>query len=76
VLNVGLVFLHAQEDEANRSRTTPLPAQGSSSLLLRCALAAEREGRRRDARPALPPVGHGSFRTILAVGVLVGRSHS
>ena len=26
--------------------------------------------------PALPPVGHGSFRTILAVGVLVGRSHS
>ncbi len=27
-------------------------------------------------RPALPPPGHGSFRTILAVGVLVGRSHS
>jgi hypothetical protein len=26
--------------------------------------------------PALPPLGHGSFRTILAVGVLVGRSHS
>jgi hypothetical protein len=26
--------------------------------------------------PALPPPGHGSFRTILAVGVLVGRSHS
>jgi len=57
-------------------RTTPLPAQSSSSLLPRRALAAEREGRRRDARPALPPAGHGSFRTILAVGVLVGRSHS
>ncbi len=27
-------------------------------------------------RPALPLPGHGSFRTILAVGVLVGRSHS
>jgi hypothetical protein len=26
--------------------------------------------------PALPPAGQGSFRTILAVGVLVGRSHS